>query len=94
MPAHDMVTDIGFDAVVMSLAAGTLMGLLPYVMGIQLGQERFGRIGLAMCVIGGLVGGIFIALPLSIVFASTLWARAQRAKKKAAAKTVTLGNDS
>ena len=88
-----MVPDIGFDAVVMSLAAGALAGLLPYVLGIQLGQERFGRIGLIMCVIGGLVGGIVAALPMSIVFASTLWARARRAKK-AAAKIAASEHDS
>jgi len=85
-----MVTEIGFDAVAMSLAAGTLFGLVPYILGIQLGQERFGRIGLMMCMIGGLVGGVFAAVAMAIVFASTLWARARRAKK-AAAKIVRPG---
>ncbi len=54
--------------VMVSLIIGIGCGLLPYVLGKVYEMPKHGKTGLILCIVGGLVGGLFIALPVALIF--------------------------
>jgi hypothetical protein len=59
---------IGFGAIAGSLIVGSLLGLVPFVLGRYLGQVRVGRIRFLVSVIASFIAGILGALPASLGF--------------------------
>ena len=47
---------------------GLFCGLIPLVVGSLLNQKRLGTGGFLACVVGGLLGGLFLTVPLALVF--------------------------
>ncbi|HVM62212.1 MAG TPA: hypothetical protein VMV72_15225 [Verrucomicrobiae bacterium] len=50
------------------LVVGTLCGLIPFFVGRKKGQSTLGIAGLIVCMLSGLVLGVILALPASIIF--------------------------
>lgn len=61
--------------IVGGLLAGTLCGLIPYFFGKKRGQATLGIAGLVSCMVGGLIAGIILALPVAGVFALVIAVR-------------------
>jgi hypothetical protein len=77
----------GFGAIVGSLIVGSLLGLIPFVLGESLTQAKFGRIGF-FCTLGAsLVGGAVLALPTALGFVVVVIVRWRRAKALNASDT-------
>ena len=55
--------------VIGAVVAGTLCGLVPYFFGKKRGQPTLGIVGLVCCIVGGLIAGLLLALPVAGVFA-------------------------
>ena len=53
---------------VVSFIIGLACGLIPFLVGRNFGMPRHARGGLILCIAGGLIGGIFIALPIALIF--------------------------
>ena len=51
-----------------AVIGGTLCGLIPYFFGRKRGQPTLGIVGLVSCIVGGLIFGIILALPVAGVF--------------------------
>ena len=58
-----------------AVVGGTLCGLIPYFFGKKRGQPTLGIIGLVACIVGGLIAGIILALPVAGVFALVIAVR-------------------
>jgi hypothetical protein len=54
--------------VVGGFVMGTLCGLVPFFIGKKRNQMTLAVGGLAACIVGGLILGLILALPLSIAF--------------------------
>ena len=52
-----------------AVVGGTLCGLIPYFFGKKRGQPTLGIVGLVCCIVGGLLAGLILALPVAGVFA-------------------------
>jgi hypothetical protein len=80
MPQYDTSwwLGFGFGAVAGSLLVGSLLGLIPLVLGQVVGQARLGRIGFLTAVVAGLLGGALLALPASLGFVVTILIRWRR----------------
>jgi hypothetical protein len=80
MEQHDVSWWVAFGvgAVAASLIVGALLGLIPLVLGQFLAQVRLGRIAFLVTVIGGFLGGMFLALPSCIGFVIAVLVRWRR----------------
>ncbi len=56
------------DVLLVGLLIGLVLGGAVLTAGYLRGQMKLGLIGLGVCVVAGLVLGIFLALPAAIVF--------------------------
>jgi hypothetical protein len=82
MPHHDAPFWVGFafGAISASLMVGALLGLIPLILGQSIAQVRLGRVGFFATLGAGFVGGILLALPVSLGFSIALIIRWRRAK--------------
>ena len=64
--AYQMGYTIG--VLVGGLAIGALCGILPLVIGLKRNKRSLAIVSMATCIVGGLILGIFLALPVSIVW--------------------------
>tara|TARA_Y100001970_G_scaffold222937_1_gene274374 strand:+ start:6955 stop:7191 length:237 start_codon:yes stop_codon:yes gene_type:complete len=51
-----------------ALIMGAIIGLIPLILGINKGQKQLGIIGLVSCIVGSLILGLFLSIPIAIVF--------------------------
>lgn len=66
MASHPISFYVG--AVVGSLAAGFLFGLIPAIAGGLTSQKRLAYVGFLSCLVAGGVAGILLAVPVSLGF--------------------------
>ena len=52
-----------------ALLMGTLLGLLPLILGIKRGKVGLGVAGIIACIVGHFIWGLFVSIPVSIIFA-------------------------
>ncbi len=58
--------------VIVSFLIGLGCGLIPYLVGSVYGMHRHAKSGLILCIVGGLLGGIVIALPVALIFTGVI----------------------
>ncbi|EFI35625.1 hypothetical protein Dthio_PD3054 [Desulfonatronospira thiodismutans ASO3-1] len=58
--------------VLVSFVIGFLCGLLPYLVGSVYGMRRHAKAGMILCIVGGLLGGIVVALPVALIFTGVI----------------------
>ncbi|GEM_PF-3219273 len=58
--------------VLVSFLIGLACGLVPYLVGSMYGMHRHAKAGLILCIVGGLLGGIFVALPIALIFTGVI----------------------
>jgi hypothetical protein len=56
-----------------ALVAGAICGLVPLIYGLTRGQTALAVGGFVACVIGGLLLGVILAVPLAALFAYLIW---------------------
>ncbi|QVK18181.1 hypothetical protein KHQ81_00230 [Mycoplasmatota bacterium] len=61
-----------------AIGIGVIMGLIPLLVGISKDQKGLGIAGFISCIIGGFLLGIFLALPVAIVFLITILVHAKK----------------
>jgi hypothetical protein len=59
-------------AIVGALIVGILCGIVPYKLGQKRKLEGWGLAGMISCVIGGLVAGMFAAIPIAAIFSAII----------------------
>lgn len=86
MPQHEPAWYIGFGMGVVfgALFVGALLGLVPLLVGRRLSQPKLGLTGLAACVLGNLVGGLLVSVPLAVGFSATAWWRSKAQRRSIA----------
>jgi uncharacterized membrane protein len=79
---HDAPYWVGwvFGVVGGGLAVGTVLGLIPLILGQSIAQVKLGRVGFFCTLGGGFIGGVFLALPVALGFVVALAVRWRRAK--------------
>lgn len=55
------------EVIIGALAAGFIIGLIPYFVGKHKGDVIFGIIGLTACVIANFIAGLYASVPICIV---------------------------
>jgi len=68
LPVNSPDFSFSAGAAIGSLVAGIVCGLLPMIIGITRQRYYLARAGLGLCVMLGLVGGIFLAMPAALAF--------------------------
>ena len=66
MDAFDIGFIIGF--IVGALVMGFLVGLAPLILGVKRGRVGLGVTAIILCIIGNFIAGIFLSIPISIIF--------------------------
>ena len=66
--------------IVGAFVAGAICGLVPLVYGLADGQTGLAVGGFVGCVIGGLLLGVFLAVPIAAVFAYLIWRRGRQSR--------------
>lgn len=51
-----------------SLVMGTVVGLIPFLVGRKLEAGSLGTIGLIACIVGNFVLGVFLSIPVCVGF--------------------------
>lgn len=62
--------------------AGVICGLLPLFLGLSYKRLELGVIGLVACIIGGFIRGIFLAIPISVIFTVIILSLGSQAKRR------------
>lgn len=57
-----------FSVVMGSLAMGTVVGLIPFLLGRKFDAGNLGTIGLIACIAGNFIAGVFLSIPVCLVF--------------------------
>tara|TARA_Y100000768_G_C23706652_1_gene553851 strand:- start:279 stop:494 length:216 start_codon:yes stop_codon:yes gene_type:complete len=55
-----------------ALTVGTLCGIIPYRLGKKYSLESWGIAGLIACILGGLIGGMIIGIPIAGIFSAII----------------------
>lgn len=67
-------------AIIGSLIGGALVGLIPLLFGMKKGQKTLAIVGFVCCVVGSFVLGVFLSVPVAIVFALIIYFKAKSKK--------------
>ena len=67
-----------------AVAAGGLCGLVPLVYGLARGETGLALCGFAACLIGGVLLGVLLAVPVAALFAWLIWRQSRDAQAAAA----------
>ncbi|MBM6869191.1 zinc ribbon domain-containing protein [Pseudoflavonifractor phocaeensis] len=51
-----------------ALAAGAIIGLIPFLVGKYNGNQNLGLIGFAACVVGNFIAGLLLSIPIAVGF--------------------------
>ena len=51
-----------------ALLMGVVIGLIPLIIGIVKEQRNLGIIGLVSCTVGNLILGLFLSIPIALIF--------------------------
>jgi hypothetical protein len=68
-----------------AVAAGALCGLVPLVYGLARGEAELAVAGFVACVVGGMLLGVLVAVPLAALFAWLVWRQSREAHPAAGA---------
>jgi hypothetical protein len=68
-----------------AIVAGAICGLVPLVYGIARGHTGLAVGGFLACLVGGVVLGVLLAVPLAALFAWLIWRNTRVARPAAAA---------
>ncbi|WP_291319024.1 hypothetical protein [Desulfonatronospira sp.] len=63
--------------VLVSFVIGFVCGLLPYLVGSVYAMHRHAKAGMILCIVGGLLGGIVVALPVALIFTGAILFKAR-----------------
>ena len=55
-------------AIVGSLVAGALVGLIPLIIGLKKGKKGLAFGGFAACIVGSLIAGLLLNIPMCVLF--------------------------
>ncbi|MBQ1472873.1 MAG: hypothetical protein IIZ31_03700 [Lachnospiraceae bacterium] len=55
-------------AIVGSLVAGALLGLIPLIIGLKKGKKGLAIGGFAACIVGSLIAGLLLNIPMCVLF--------------------------
>src|SRR3954451_8910711 len=75
--------------IVGAFVAGSICGLVPLVYGLADRQTGLAVGGFVGCVIGGLLLGVFLAVPIAAVFAWLIWRHGRQSRASPAPATAT-----
>jgi hypothetical protein len=73
--------EVGNYIIYLNIIMGVLFGSLPLITGLALGDRRRAWIGFILAVIGGVLLGVFLSYPISLIFLLLI----VRAQKKSVA---------
>ncbi len=57
-----------FGAIIGSLLAGALIGLIPFFLGRKYGKATLGIVGLVVCILCNFLLGMLLSIPACLVF--------------------------
>ena len=67
-----------------AFVAGAICGLVPLVYGLATGETGLAVGGFVACVIGGLLLGVLLAVPMAAIFAWLIWRQRRRTTARTA----------
>ena len=68
-------------AIIGAAGVGILCGLIPWYLAKRFGQRTLGTIALSCCIFGGIVLGMYLAIPLALIFSGAVWGMARKEGK-------------
>lgn len=69
-------------AILGAAIVGLVVGLIPLAVGALTGQKHFGTTGFIFCLIGSLVGGAVVAIPIAVAFCVYIVIKSRKASKQ------------
>ena len=69
----EQTTAYRIGALVGGLVVGVLCGLAPLLIGRKRNRQALGKVGLIACIVSGLILGLILAIPVSIIFTMVIF---------------------